>query len=204
MGMLQLKKRGVDPKRLTDKQCRFVAEYAVDMTNGKAAAIRAGYPAKTAHVMASRLLNHPLVSQALGNIKRQQLEAIDLRREEILEQLLFAVTRDVKDMVDEDGEVLSIPDMPKRMRCMIDGFDQEVTVDGETGDRHIKTKVKLSPKLGAIDAGMKYRSLYAPETHLHGVVNLDWEQLYGETKQDTLTVEPVPQLKENGNGKDRS
>ena len=197
MGMLQLKKRGVNPKRLTDKQCRFVAEYAVDMTNGKAAAIRAGYPAKTAHVMASRLLNHPLVAQALGNLKRQQLEAIDLRREEILEQLLFAVTRDVKDMVDENGEVLSIPNMPKRMRCMIDGFEQEVTVNAETGDRRIKTKVKLSPKLGAIDAGMKYRSLYAPEKSIVGVVNLDWEQLYAESKQEVLTVEPT---KENGNG----
>ena len=199
-----MKKRGVHPNRLTDKQCRFVAEYAVDC-EGKAAAVRAGYPAKTAAVMASKLLNHPLVSKALGNLKRQQLEAIDLRREEILEQLLFAVTRDVKDMVDENGEVLSIPEMPKRIRCMIDGFDQEVTVDGETGDRHIKTKVKLSPKLAAIDAGMKYRSLYAPETHVVGVVNVDWEQLYGEAKQgEVLTVEPVPQLKENGNGKDHS
>ena len=168
--------------------------------HGTKAAIRAGYSKKTAGVMASKLLNHPLVAKALGNIKRQQLEAIDLRREEILEQLIYAVTRDVKDMVDENGEVLSIPDMPKRMTCMIDGFDQEVTVDGETGDRRIRTRVKLSPKLGAIDAGMKYRALYAPEQHLHGVVNLDWEQLYGETKRgEVLTVEPTL-LKGNGNG----
>jgi len=201
LGHLLLKKRGVRATRLTDQQCRFVAEYAVDC-HGTKAAIRAGYSKKTAGVMASKLLNHPLVAKALGNIKRQQLEAIDLRREEILEQLIYAVTRDVKDMVDEDGEVLAIPDMPRRMTCMIDGFEQEVTVDGETGDRRIRTRVKLSPKLGAIDAGMKYRALYAPEQHLHGVVNVDWEQLYGEQRQE-LTVEPLP-LKENGNGKNPS
>ena len=188
MGHLRLKKRGVNPKRLSDKQCRFVAEYAVDC-QGTKAAIRAGYPPKSAGVMASKLLSHPLVSQALGNIKRQQLEAIDLRREEIVEQLYYAVTRDVRDMVDENGEVLAIPDMPKRMRCMIDGFEQEVFVDAETGDRRIKTKVKLSPKLGAIDAGMKYRALYAPERHEHAVVNVDWESLYDEEPSLATKVE---------------
>ena len=180
---------------MTDKQCRFVAEYPVDC-QGTKAAIRAGYPAKTAGVMASKLLKHPLVAQALGNIKRQQLEAIDLHREEILEQLVYAVTRDVRDMVDENGESLSIPDMPRRMRCMIDGFEQEVFVDAETGDRRIKTKVKLSPKLAAIDAGMKYRALYAPEKSVVANVNVDWEQLYGEERGEVLKVEPIPLVNE--------
>jgi phage terminase small subunit len=174
--------------------CRFVAEYAVDC-NGKRAAICAGYPAKTAHVMACKLLKHPLVSRAVGKMKHEQLEAIDLRREEIVEQLYYAVTRDVKDMVDENGEALSIPDMPKRMRCMIDGFEQEVFVDAETGDRRIKTKVKLSPKLAAIDAGMKYRALYAPEKSVVANINVDWESLYGE---EPLKISPERERAEDG------
>ena len=186
MALTQLKKNGVSPSRLTDKMCRFIAEYVVDC-NGTRAAKVAGYGSPS--VMAVKLLRHPLVSRAVGKLKRQQLEAIDLRREEILEQLVYAVTRDVRDMVDENGESLSIPDMPKRMRCMIDGFEQEVFVDGETGDRRIKTKVKLSPKLAAIDAGMKYRALYAPERHEHAVVNVDWESLYDE---DSIKVQTLP------------
>jgi phage terminase small subunit len=42
---------------LTPKQQRFVAEYLVDL-NGKQAAIRTGYSAKTAEQQASRLLSN--------------------------------------------------------------------------------------------------------------------------------------------------
>ena len=42
----------------------FIMEYVVDL-NGKQAAIRAGYSAKTAEVQASRLLSHVKVQAAI-------------------------------------------------------------------------------------------------------------------------------------------
>jgi phage terminase small subunit len=53
---------------LTSKQAAFVAAYLVD-SNGKKAAIKAGYSASGAEVAASRLLRHPKVAAALKKAK---------------------------------------------------------------------------------------------------------------------------------------
>lgn len=50
---------------LNDKQFRFVMEYLID-SNGKQAAIRAGYSPKTAEVQASRLLSNAKVKAAVA------------------------------------------------------------------------------------------------------------------------------------------
>lgn len=50
---------------LNDKQLRFVMEYLTD-SNGKQAAIRAGYSPKTAEVQASRLLSIAKVKAAVA------------------------------------------------------------------------------------------------------------------------------------------
>ena len=55
---------------LTAKQAAFVAAYLVD-TNGKKAAIKAGYSAAGAEVAASRLLRHPKVAAALKKAKAE-------------------------------------------------------------------------------------------------------------------------------------
>lgn len=53
---------------LTVKQAAFVAAYLVD-SNGKKAAIKAGYSKAGAEVAASRLLRHPKVAEALKKAK---------------------------------------------------------------------------------------------------------------------------------------
>ena len=55
---------------LTAKQAAFVAAYLVD-SNGKKAAIKAGYSKAGAEVAASRLLRHPKVAEALKKAKAQ-------------------------------------------------------------------------------------------------------------------------------------
>jgi phage terminase small subunit len=77
---------------LTLKQARFAEEYIVDL-NGKRAAIRAGYSAKTAEVQASRLLRHAQVRAALkaavqARSKRTQITADSVVTE--LAKLAFA------------------------------------------------------------------------------------------------------------------
>ena len=50
---------------LNDRQCRFVAEYLVDLIVTQAA-VRAGYIAATAREQASRLLANAKVAAAIG------------------------------------------------------------------------------------------------------------------------------------------
>jgi phage terminase small subunit len=216
MGMSQLRKQGVSPERLTDRQCRFVGEYSISL-NAKQAAIAAGYSEKSANVMGAKLLNHPLVAKAIGNIKRQQLEEFDVRREEVLEQLLYAVTREASDFVDESGELLPLRKMRKRARCVIDGYDQTVTVNGVTGEKTIKTKVRITPKIGAIQLAMQYRELLAPEKHehRHEHVTIDLNQLFQSQEhvkdeatlrleQEALLCEPVQESTASPSGSNGS
>ena len=59
---------------LTPKQAAFVAAYLID-SNGKKAAIKAGYSKAGAEVAASRLLRHPKVAEALKKAKEPAAEA---------------------------------------------------------------------------------------------------------------------------------
>jgi len=59
---------------LTPKQAAFVAAYLVD-SNGKKAAIKAGYSKAGAEVAASRLLRHPKVAEALKKAREPAAQA---------------------------------------------------------------------------------------------------------------------------------
>jgi len=77
---------------LTTKQELFVMEYVVDL-NGKQAAIRAGYSAKTAEVQASRLLSHVKVQAAIRKAQESLVERVELSQEWVVDRLREIVER---------------------------------------------------------------------------------------------------------------
>ncbi len=83
---------------MTPKQRRFVAEYLVDL-NATQAALRAGYSARTAPQQGSRLLKNAQVQAAIAGQQAQQLEAVEVRIEDVL--------RDLKAIAHTDPHVLS-------------------------------------------------------------------------------------------------
>ena len=70
---------------MTEKQRRFVEEYAVD-GNGKQAAIRAGYSPATAEVQASRLLRDAKVAAAVAEARKARSERTQITADWVLEQ----------------------------------------------------------------------------------------------------------------------
>ncbi len=70
-------------KPLTPKQERFVPEYLIDL-NATAAAIRAGYSAKSAKKIGHELLQKPEVKQALAVARRRLAKKLDLSAEKVL------------------------------------------------------------------------------------------------------------------------
>ena len=71
---------------LNDKQAAFVREYVVDK-NGKQAAIRAGYSAKTAEAQASRLLSNAKVRAAVDAALKVVAEKTETEAEWIRRRL---------------------------------------------------------------------------------------------------------------------
>lgn len=62
-------------EELTERQYKFVQFY-LDLNNGTAAAIKAGYAESGAHVEASRMLRNPKIAAALKAIKEERREAV--------------------------------------------------------------------------------------------------------------------------------
>lgn len=196
MGTTPLKSRGVNEDRLTDKQRIFLYQYLVD-SNSKRAAIAAGYSEKTATQKGAQLLQHPLIKAQIGKLQRQDVIKLELSREEILKQLYYACTRDVGDFENADGQVhTSLRDIPERLRACIDGFEVEQFTDYETGNTTQKIKVKLSPKLGAIDLAMKHKGLFAADKHevLVGVMN--WDKVIEAQQEDSVIESELRKIEE--------
>jgi phage terminase small subunit len=170
-------KRSNELSRMTLKERRFCLEYLVDY-NATRAAVVAGYSEKTAAVQAAKLLKKPHIKSYVDKMEGELVEDVKLRKEDILTQLYYALTRTVDDFVGPDGDVLPMSQMDVRAKSMIDGFEQEVRIDGETGEKKIKTKVKLVGKLGAIELAMKHKGLFEADKHDHNhKVSLDWDSL---------------------------
>lgn len=200
MGHTKLAKRGVNPKRLTDKMQRFVAEYLVDY-NGSRAARAAGY--KQPSMVAAKLLKHPLVSKAVGNGRRKQLERLELTRKNIIYHLACCALRDPLDLCDKNGRIVinDMRELPEHIRACIDGikvkqdFDDDGKVVGQT------IELKLVGKQGCIDLAMKHKGLFAAEKH-ETKHSLDWDALYGADGVPDTIEGKLLELEEGKEGAD--
>src|SRR6185312_12019666 len=92
--------------RMTPRQRMFVSEYLVDF-NGKQAAIRAGYGAKTAAHEAWKLLNRrPNVARAVADGMREQEARTGISADKALREIARIAFSDVRRLFEtKDGEV---------------------------------------------------------------------------------------------------
>ena len=110
---------------LTPKQQRFVEEYLIDL-NGKQAAIRAGYSAKTAEMQASRLLSYAKVSAAIAEAKTARSQKTQIDAEWLLRRFADDLDADIADLYDENGGLKPVRDWPAPFRKgLIAGIDVE-------------------------------------------------------------------------------
>lgn len=192
-------KRGIHESRLTDKQRKFVAEYCVDY-NAKNAAIRAGYPAKTAHVAAAKLMKTDLIMRAIGKHERDALEDLGIQKKEILAHLHHCATRNGLEFVDEHGRLLPINKLSIRAAACIDGIKQrERTFVDQNGDEQtvIETEYKLVGKASAIDMALKHLGAYAAQdVNLNQNINLNWNDLFS-APDESKTIDKVEYLIKN-------
>jgi phage terminase small subunit len=85
--------------KLTDKQQRFVDEYLIDPTNQTQAAIRAGYPPKTACEQASRLLTNVKVKEAIEKEMAERAKRTGITKDRVLQEIAKIAFANMKDFV---------------------------------------------------------------------------------------------------------
>ena len=74
-------------EKLTAKQARFAEEFMVDM-NATAAARRAGYSEKTAHVQGPRLLGNVAVAARIAELQDKTAQRLEVTTDDVIQMLL--------------------------------------------------------------------------------------------------------------------
>lgn len=90
--------KGGDDVKLTPKQMRFVDEWLIDF-NGKQAAIRAGYSAKTAEATAARLLRNVKVQAEIARRQKDLQRRTEVSQERVVKELARVAFADATDYV---------------------------------------------------------------------------------------------------------
>jgi hypothetical protein len=167
---------------LTDKQRIFVTEYAADM-NRLRAMKEAGYRGsdKNLGITAVKLLKDPKVCAALAEIGTK-LDASMLNVENLATQLARMVFRNMAAFTDDEG-YLTIPlgKLPEDIQQCVEGWEIDRSIDSETGDVTEKIKVKLVPKIKAMELAMKWKGMLQGVTINNNNLNVngfDWGQFY--------------------------
>jgi phage terminase small subunit len=146
---------------LTDKQIAFCETYTLDF-NKKAAAIRAGYSAKSADSIGARLLDNPEVAEYMGKIKAEQAAKLNITRDRVAREYAKIAFGDIRKAFNPDGSIKKIQDLDDDTAAMITGF--EITQKGY-GPLSMErcTKVKLSEKRAALDSLCRMLGYNEPE-----------------------------------------
>ena len=155
---------------LTPRERRFVEEYLVDL-NGTEAAIRAGLgkTRKSSTEIASRMKRKATVAAAIAQLLAERGNVTGSRVVEEIGRVAFAKMTDFARV--EDGRLI-ITDTRQLTE------DQQAAIQeiSETVGEHGRTiKVKLHPKMDALDKLAKVLSMYRERVEVSGTVNHDHE-----------------------------
>lgn len=187
------------PRQLTPKQQEFVRQYLVDL-NATQAAIRAGYSARTAEWIGPQLLGKTHVAKAIQTAIEQRSTKTEITAERVLRELASIAFLDPADLLEDDGSVKLINNMPEAARRALAGLDVNEIFDGAQGDQKqaigLAKKVRLVDKIGAIGLIMKHLGML--QTKVEGSLQMNHSGNIGDGADDLskLTDEELQALAE--------
>jgi phage terminase small subunit len=160
-----------DERPLTPRQQRFVEEYLHDL-NGKHAAIRAGYSAKTAEVQASQTLRIPKVQAAITAARQRRSQRTEITQDSVLLELAVLASSDITHYVISDvGEVTLREGAPPQAIRAVASLRKKVIHTEST--IIYETEIKLWNKPASVRMAGEHLGLFKgteqamPDIHLH-------------------------------------
>jgi phage terminase small subunit len=142
----------------------FAHEYLRDL-NATQAAIRAGYSAKNANDEGSRLLADPAVQELVAKLAAARNEDVMIEARDVVRELIRLLNTNLATMVNEDGTVKSIHELPVDMQRAI----ASIEVEEVKGVGAIRTKVKLWSKEKAIEMLGRHLSIFKDVLKVEGL-----------------------------------
>jgi phage terminase small subunit len=150
---------------LTHRQYRFAQEFVIDFNAAKAA-IRAGYSAKTARVIACQNLTKANVAAEVDRLCKRVAEAAEVTSIEVLRQAERICRADLRKVFSTDGTLLPPDQWPDDIAGAISSVEvsEQSDVVGEDESTRVVAertkKIKLWDKNSALDKLFRYHGLY--------------------------------------------
>jgi phage terminase small subunit len=167
--------------KLEPRQRLFVREWLKDR-NGKRAAIRAGYPPKTADKIAVAIMRRPEILQAVRDLEAFSIEKHILTADEVLMELSHIASSDVRELFeDETYEVRSPVHMPTSTARAIKSFEivhrktGKIDANGEP-DSERAIKISFWDKLASLDKLAKFHGILSDRGIDDGLSQIDDER----------------------------
>ncbi|MFC2524999.1 MAG: terminase small subunit [Selenomonas noxia] len=159
--------------KLTPKQMRFVDEWLIDF-NGKQAAIRAGYSAKTAEATAARLLRNVKVQAEISRRQKDLQRRTEVTQDRVVKELARVAFADATDYAcietymyeNKDGTLSPLQAVsPKDTGALSD--DQRAAIAGiKQGANGIE--IKLHDKIKALELLGRHIGMFNDKLSLSG------------------------------------
>lgn len=165
-----------DEDGLTPRQRRFAEEYIIDL-NGKQAAIRTGYSAKTSEAQASRLLRDVNVSRVVAKLQAKASEDAGITAAEVIRELAKLAKSNMMDYIaiGANGDpYFDFSGLTREQAASIQELVVDDYVDGRGEDaRDVKRiKFRLADKKGALDTLAKHFGLLKDQVEHSGKVDV--------------------------------
>ncbi len=193
-------KRGQDASpngRLNPKQGFFVDEYLVDF-DARAAAMRAGYSPRSAHVQASELLNLPKIQLAIQRALRARQARTQITQDRVLEELALLAFSSVDHYeVDAVGRVAVRPEAPVGAIRAISSIKHTIRTDGD-GNVTRDIEFRLWDKPGPLKLAGQHVGLFTKKIEISGAgggpIEVARRALVGLTDAELAAVEKAASL----------
>lgn len=140
---------------MTAKQEKFVEEYLIDL-NATQAAIRAGYPAASAGVIANENLKKPNISKKIAKCIAERSKRTGISQDRVILELARIAFVNMNDIVDENGSIRS--DAAHDDLSCIESIKIRQS-DNQYGST-VETEVKIASKLKALELLGKHLGMW--------------------------------------------
>lgn len=140
-------------ERLTPQQSIFCVEYVKD-SNGKRAAIAAGYSEDCAEVTASKLLRQAKVQREVQRLVEACTARALITADRVVQELGRIALADPLAAFDDEGNLKPMKDIPEDLRRAIAGVEVDELWEGRGNDREqvgVTRKVKFWSKTSALE-----------------------------------------------------
>ena len=176
---IKLRKNGVHPDKLNPSQLLFINTLAADVAFDPVAAVRVCYPKnRNPCSQAAKLMANSNVQKMLGVVLRKRLERLELKADDVLEYLRFALFFNPLDYFfpTEDGKwtITSLKDLPKEVGRLIDKMKvkERTALDGSVT---VTFEIELVSKATSLSLAMKHVGVDGEKPPV--LLNIDWDSL---------------------------